>query len=105
MNKLICKHCGKELGDANFVTYTKAFRTVIWNGERKLFCDEECYEKYKKQYEVDIYNGEPIYMVHVDEKNVYLPYFESSYYFTNIEDCKKRMDMKTVGIYFGGEII
>ncbi len=105
MDKFICKHCGKELGNANFITFAKSFHTILPNGISVLFCDEACYEKYKKQYEVDVYNGEPIYMVHVDGKDVYLPYFESPYYFTNIEDCKRRMDMKTVGIYLGGEII
>lgn len=27
-----------------------------------------------------------------------MPYFEANYYFTTIDDCKKRMDMKNTAV-------
>ena len=60
---------------------------------------ESAAEKYKKQFEVEVYNGCSIYAVeHLGEIR-YMPWWFSSYYFTNIEDCKKRIDRKEVGIY------
>ena len=64
----------------------------------KYFCTEECYEDYKKDFVVEVYNDKPIYCVEIDGEKRYMPYFEANYYFTNIDDCKKRMDMKGVAV-------
>jgi hypothetical protein len=64
----------------------------------KKFCTKECYEDYKKDFVVEVYNEQPIYCVEIDGEKRYMPYFEADYYFTNIDDCKKRMDMKGVAV-------
>ena len=53
---------------------------------------------YKKDFIVEIYNDKPIYCVKIDGEKRYIPYFEANYYFTNIDDCKKRMDTKNVAV-------
>lgn len=101
MNYIVkCRNCNKEIGEANFKTFGTNFKGYDSNGKRKLFCSEECYNEYIKQFEVEVYNGRPIYAVEYDNELRYMPYWFSSYYFTNIDDCKKRMDMKHIGISF-----
>lgn len=44
------------------------------NGKRKIFCSQECYDQYKKQFEVEVYNGCSIYAVeHLGEIR-YMPW-------------------------------
>ena len=62
--------------------------------QQRYFCTQKCYEDYKKDFVVEVYNDQPIYCVEIEGEKRYMPYFEASYYFTNINDCKKRMDMK-----------
>lgn len=96
---ITCKHCNKELGNANFTTFASCHRGYDENGKRKLFCNEECYNAYIKQFQVEEYNGNPIYKVNVDGESRYMPYWFSLYYFTTIDDCRKRMDATNIGIY------
>ena len=96
--KVKCLNCGKELGEYDFKTFTVNFKGYDKNGKRKLFCGEDCYEQYKKKFEVEVYNGRPIYAIDYFGEVRYMPYWFSNYYFRNIEDCKKRMDMNNVGI-------
>ena len=97
--KVKCLNCGKEIGECNFRTFTVNSKCYDKNGKRKLFCSQECYEKYKKQFEVEVYNNNPIYAVEYLGEIRYMPYWFSNYYFTNIEDCRKRIDMNNIGIY------
>jgi hypothetical protein len=64
----------------------------------KYFCTEECYNKYKANFVVEVYHGKPIYCVEIDGEKRYMPYFEANYYFNNIDDCKTRMNMKHVAV-------
>lgn len=96
--KVKCLNCGKELDECNLKTFTVNFKGYDKNGKRKLFCDEDCYEQYKKQFEVEVYNGIPIYAIDYFGEIRYMPYWFSNYYFKNIEDCKKRMGMNNVGV-------
>lgn len=66
--------------------------------KQRYFCSKKCYEDYKKDFVVEIYNEQPIYCVEIDREKRYMPYFEANYYFINIDDCKKRMDMKSVAV-------
>lgn len=94
-----CPHCNKELNDwfrGNFKG--KCFSESLKTMRDKYFCTKECYDDYKNQYIVEIYNGQPIYCIEVSEEKRYMPYFEAHYYFTNIDDCKKRMDAKHIAM-------
>ena len=64
-----------------------------------MFCNEDCFKEYVKQFQVEEYNGNLIYMVEVDGQKRYMPYWSSSYYFTTVEDCKKRMGSSAIGSY------
>ena len=65
--------------------------------KQALFCCDMCRIKYELQFIVEYYGYKPIYKV----DGRYLPYFGSKYYFYNIDDCKRRIDMsdKSIGIY------
>ena len=65
---------------------------------QRYFCSKECYEDYKKDFVVEVYNEQPVYCVEIDGEKRYMPYFEANYYFTTIDDCKKRMDMNGVAV-------
>lgn len=93
-----CTYCNKEIGEFTLETFVKYFKGEDKNGKRKLFCDKNCYNKYIKQFEVEVYNNYPIYAVEVDGEIRYIPYWFSNYYFKNIKDCKKRMDMKNTAV-------
>ena len=93
-----CKYCNKEIGETDFKTFSINFKGYDNNGKRKLFCNEECYNKYIKQFEVEVHNDNPIYAVEYDGEIRYMPYWFSNYYFTNIEDCKRRIDLKNIAI-------
>lgn len=96
---LTCPHCGIKLNDWLRGNFKGVYLNKKLNTFRpKPFCIEECYEDYKKDFVVEIYNGRPIYCVEMDGENRYMPYFEARYYFTNIDDCKKRMDMNGVAV-------
>lgn len=93
-----CKHCNKEIGEANFKTFATNFKGYDRNGKRKLFCNKEFYNEYIKQFEIEEYNGNPIYAIEYNGEVRHMPYWFSNYYFTNIEDYKKRMDLKNIAI-------
>lgn len=97
---IYCTHCKKELGVANFKIFTEKLKGYDANYKIRLFCDENCYSSYKKQYEVETYNGNPIYAIECGGELRYMPYWMSHYYFTSIEDCKRRMDAKSIGIVY-----
>lgn len=96
-----CPHCGKRLNDfmrgnpKGKCLYPRAKQNKL---RYHHFCTKECYEDYKKNFVVEIYNDQPIYCVEIDGEKRYMPYFEANYYFTNIDGCKKRMDMKGVAV-------
>lgn len=94
----ICKYCHNELGESNFKTWALVYKGYNSKARRSLFCNEECYKAYIKQFEVEKYRGNSIYMVEVDGEKRYMPYWFSPYYFTTIEDCRKRIDSPNVGI-------
>lgn len=94
-----CQNCKSTLGNFSFKTFANSFKGYNSRGRRVLFCNEECYEQYKKNFEVEIYKNAPIYAVICGGETRYMPYWFSSYYFTNIDDCRKRIDSKNIGIY------
>ena len=103
-NMITCEYCNKEIGKPCFETFGKAYKGVVYREytdqrHRGLFCNKHCYEEYIKQYQVEVYNGNPIYKIDVNGISRYMPYWGASYYFTTIEDCKKRMDIKNIGIF------
>ena len=59
----------------------------------RFFCDENCFENYKRKFFVEEYHGEKIYKVNGKE---YIPYWGSQYYFDLLEDCRRRIDMGTM---------
>lgn len=93
-----CKNCNNSLGKFELKTFVENFKGYDLRGKKMLFCNEDCYEQYKKQFEFEIYKSTPIYSVNCDGEIRYMPYWFSSYYFTNIKDCRIRIDMKNVGI-------
>lgn len=94
-----CPHCKGKMNDFFCGNFRGRYLNKKLNTFRsRYFCTEECYEDYKKDFVVEIYNDKPIYCVGIDGEKRYMPYFEANYYFTNIDDCKKRMDMKGVAV-------
>lgn len=92
-----CPHCRKEMNSFFRGNFKGRYLNKKLNTFRsRYFCTKECYEDYKKDFVVEIYNDKPIYCVEIDGEKRYMPYFEANYYFTNIDDCRKRMDMKNV---------
>lgn len=91
-NNLICEYCHKELGEPNFTTWSHAYKEFNVNRKRSVFCNEDCFKKYIKQYQVEEWNGRPIYMVEVNGQKKFLPGWSSLCYFNTIEECKKRFD-------------
>lgn len=94
-----CPHCKGKMNDffcGNFkgAYYNKHLKTL----RSKYFCTEECYKDYKKNFIVEVYNSKPIFCVEIDGEKRYMPYFEATYYFTNINDCKKKMDMEGITV-------
>ena len=94
-----CQNCKTTLGDFSFKIFHRYFKGYDVRGKRVLFCNEECYEQYKRRFEVEIYKTTPIYAVVCDNETRYMPYWFSSYYFTNIKDCRNRIDVKNIGVY------
>jgi hypothetical protein len=95
----VCPHCKRQMPPF----FRGAFRGGYLNKKlnifrQRYFCSKECYEDYKKNFVMEIYNNQPIYCVEIDGEKRYMPYFEANYYFTNIDDCKKRMDMKGIAV-------
>ena len=94
-----CPHCKGKMDD----WFRGNFKGMYLNNKlntfrARYFCTEECYKDYKKNFVVEVYNDKPIYCVEINEEKRYMPYFEANYYFTNIDDCKKRMDAKGVAV-------
>ena len=87
-----CPHCKGKLNDFFRGNARGRYLNKKLNTFRsKMFCTEECYEDYKKDFVVEIYNDTPIYCIEINGEKRYMPYFEAPYYFTNIDDCKERM--------------
>ena len=94
-----CPHCKGKLNDWFRGNFKGSYLNKKINTFRpRYFCTKECYEDYKKQFVAENYNDRPIYCMEMDGEKRYMPYFEATYYFTNIDDCKKRMDMKNVSV-------
>ena len=94
-----CPHCQTELNDwfrGNFCG--RYLNTKLNTFRSKCFCTEECYKDYTRNFIADVHNDKPIYCVEIDGEKRYMPYFEAHYYYTNIDDCKKRMDMNNVAV-------
>ena len=94
-----CPHCKGKL-NAYFVGNHrgKYLDKEANTFKARQFCTQECYEDYKKDFFVETYNNNSIYCIEIEGEKRYMPYFEAHYYFTNIDDCRKRMNMKGVAI-------
>lgn len=86
----LCPYCGER----NEISFLNRSYFPIIGGRKKLFCNENCYEKYKEQFFVEEYHGNKIYKFILDDKSFYVPYFGAAYGFNSLEDCKKRIDSK-----------
>ena len=81
----ICISCGKEMP----AFYKGCSKTYDPKFHKNIYvCSNKCKEKWENQYFVEKYKGNNIYCI--DGK--YVPYLDCSYYFTTLEDCKKRID-------------
>ena len=88
-----CPQCGRKMNDFFRGNFRGKYLNKKLNTFRsRYFCTKESYEDYKKDFVIEIYNNQPIYCVEIAGEKRYLPYFEANYYFTNIDDCKKRME-------------
>ena len=97
----VCPHCNGEMNDWFRGNYRGVyFYAKLGDLKSRYFCTKECYEDYKQSFVVEIYNDQPIYCIEIDGEKRYMPYFEAHYYFTNIDDCKKRMDATNIAIMF-----
>lgn len=83
-----CKCCGNLMKPF----FQGAVKTALYkeDGARTIYvCNDKCKEKWESQFFVEEYKGQKIYKVH----DRYIPYFGAAYYFENIEDCRKRIDV------------
>lgn len=88
--KLKCDCCGTDL-----TLFNARFMVGV---ERIKVCDsclDEYVEKVKSKYHVETYKGNDIYT----KDGMYYPYWDCPYCYDNLEDCKKRIDNRHVGIY------
>lgn len=58
-------------------------------------CKNEYVEKVKSKYFVEAYKGCNIYA----KDGMYYPYWDCPYCYDNLEDCRKRIDNKHMGVY------
>jgi hypothetical protein len=94
-----CPHCGGRLNSwfrGNFKG--RYLNTKLDTFRMKYFCTEKCYKNYKENFIVETYNDNTIFCVEIRGEKRYMPYFEANYYFTNINDCKKRINMRGVSV-------
>lgn len=82
-----CDYCNKDLGKMGWDTYQKVYKQPKAQGKRGHFCNEECYEKYAKQFEIT-YKDKIMYKMGDEE---YVPYIGCHYYFKTVEECYQRM--------------
>ena len=94
-----CCHCKKELGELSYQLFRNVFMGYNNRGRRNLFCSEQCYNEYIKQYQVAEYKGRPIYKVEIEGVTGYIPWWFAPYFFTDIDSCKQRMDMPNIAIF------
>lgn len=85
-----CHYCDKWLGECCLEIFTTGYRNYLINGKRRHFCNKDCYEKYKAQFEI-IYKDEKLYKV---GNEMYTPYIGCHYYFKTEEDCYQRIQQK-----------
>ncbi len=85
-----CNYCGKRLGEFSLDIFVRGYRNYLADGKRRHFCDGNCYEKYKKQFEI-IYKDEKMYKL---DNAIYVPYMGCHYYFKTAEDCYQRIQQK-----------
>ena len=89
--ELYCKVCDERITLRNITRE----RNI---GGGSLRCCNQCgkseQDRLKEKYYVETYNGEDIYM----KDGVYLPYFECTYCFKTLDDCKKRIDAEGIAI-------
>lgn len=86
-----CKVCGKQM--TSF--YRGCVKTTHYHPSktRSMYvCNEECKDKWESQYFVEEYKGNKIYCI----EDKYIPYFGATYYFSSLEDCKKRIDQPNI---------
>ena len=92
-----CKECQKPFDFSSFVTKEARVLKDLDHSSKGAYCSNcfnEAFVSLKESRFVEKYNGKNIYQ----KDGLYAPYWESSYAFDNIEDCKKRMDMKGVAV-------
>lgn len=95
-----CYHCYKPLGQISFKFFHDAYKGDLIEGGRKVFCNAECYNKYLQKYFIEEYRGNKIYWVFKNNRKYYVPYAGCSYGFKTIEECRKRIDAKHIGIMY-----
>ena len=98
--QIYCTNCHKLLGECTLGFYKTAFMGELVDGGRKVFCDEKCYKKYLVQYFVEEYKGNNIYWIFSDNQKYYIPYAGCRYGFKTAQECKDRIDNKSIGIVF-----
>jgi len=95
---IYCKHCGKELGKACFDIYRNVYKGFTADNKTGLFCNEDCYNAYCDKFLIEEYNGVKIYGIKINGQMRYIPYMGCAYYFTTLDDCKKRIDNKNIAM-------
>lgn len=95
-----CKWCRNPLMEDIKLYRTTYKHLRLYRNEKSrtfVFCCEECKNEFLKQYEVEEYKGNKIYCI----DGGYMPYFECAYYFTSLDECRKRIDeaLKGIGVY------
>lgn len=80
-----CEVCLKKM-PMFFIGCSKTYNPKY---KRTMYvCSNKCKKEWEAQYFVEEYKGNKIYCI--DGK--YVPYLSCAYYFTTLEDCKKRID-------------
>lgn len=93
--KNCCKNCSKPFNMRSFlIQEARIVRDLDFSsaGGYCSECFDEACVKIKESRFVEEYKGEKIYQ----KNGRYAPYWGASYAFDNIDDCKKRMEMKGV---------
>ncbi|MGX6978981.1 hypothetical protein ACWN8V_06960 [Vagococcus elongatus] len=96
-HKLSCNNCSKPFNMHSFVIREARIVRDLDFSSTGAYCSDcfhEACKSIKEKRFVEEYKGEAIYM----KDGRYAPYWGASYAFDNIDDCKKRMEMKGIAV-------
>lgn len=89
-----CEECGVKLSFGNISTRLRDVDGKMLKPHCKE-CGDIHLKRLKMRRFVEVYKGNHIYK----KSGNFYPYWECHYYFKNLEDCRKRIDMRHTAFF------